>query len=131
MERRQRNTLLLSFLLALIQGCAFFAHYDQVMLLKRMGDNRAEMEREVKKQEKLFARLKKDLSRKRLAPGMTQEKIFTLYGEPINCWPVKNEPGISQTCLFRRPAEFFSEDKIYLKFDREQKLRAWETQGAP
>jgi len=40
------------------------------------------------------------------------------------------DTGISQSCLYRAPTEYFSADKVYLYFDRQNFLCSWKYEPA-
>lgn len=110
----------------LLSGCAYITHYNELMLLKRFGDNQREIEKYLDTQEKLFYKLRDDVLNKRLVEGMSNKKILTVYGEPIFCRSLESEGKVKETCLYRHPTHYFSSDMIYLDFDINQRLDSWE-----
>jgi len=110
----------------LLGGCVYFTHYEQIMLLKRLAANQREIENYLKRQEKLFYKLVADIKNSRLKKGITEEKVLSLYGEPVLCRDVQKMADISVTCLYRHPTKYFNTDIIYLNFDKDHKLYSWE-----
>jgi len=107
-------------------GCSFTTHYEQLMLLKRLGDSQYEIENYVKKQKDSFFKLKDDIKNNRLKKGISKREILYIYGEPVFCKEIADEIGVKERCLYRCPLQYFSSDIVYLKFDKEQNLCSWE-----
>lgn len=108
------------------EGCSFVRHYEQLMLLERLGDNQHEIEDYVKEQKDTFFKLRDDIKNNRLKIGIPKRKILSIYGEPVFCKDIANESDVKQICLYRHPLQYFSTDMVYLKFDKEQNLCCWE-----
>ncbi|MBM3250449.1 MAG: hypothetical protein FJZ09_06415 [Candidatus Omnitrophica bacterium] len=106
-------------------GCAFFTHYDQVMTLKAIGDNQAQIQRYLDKQKALFAKLLDDAKNGRLEKGSSQNRVAARYGEPIYIRQEGPERGSSEVYVYRHPTQYFSSDMVYLYFN-EKKLAKWE-----
>ncbi|MDD5669835.1 MAG: hypothetical protein PHE58_07410 [Candidatus Omnitrophica bacterium] len=126
MRKNKIFFLIIGIMIFLLGGCVYFTHYEQIMLLKRLAANQREIENYLKRQEKLFYKLEADIKNSRLKKGITEEKILSMYGEPIFCRDVQKMPNISATCLYRHPTKYFNTDIIYLKFDKDHKLYSWE-----
>ncbi|MDD5775307.1 MAG: hypothetical protein PHS64_05145 [Candidatus Omnitrophica bacterium] len=107
---------------ACLTGCRP-AHYNELMLLKRWGQDRQGMEQYLDQKERFFAKLSADAAAGRLKRGMPEDTIISIYGAPVMCKKIAS--GRSR-CLYRHPTEYFFTDKIYLTFDEEQNLDAWE-----
>lgn len=120
------NKIFLIMVIFLLSGCAAVTHYDQLMVLKGIGEEEKEIEQYTKKQEALFLKLKNAVKAGGLTKGMSKREILSTYGEPIFCDSTEKE-GITEYCLYRHPTEFFTTDKIYLYFDQQQKLHSWKT----
>ncbi|MBU1911945.1 MAG: hypothetical protein KKB22_00220 [Candidatus Omnitrophica bacterium] len=109
-----------------LEGCSFTMHYEQLMLLKRLGDSQHEIEDYVKKQKDSFLKLRDDIKNNRLKKGISKREILSIYGEPVFCKDIANEVGVKEICLYRQPLQYFSTDRAYLKFDKKQNLCCWE-----
>jgi hypothetical protein len=114
-----------SFVL-LLEGCALFPHYDQLMMLKKIGENENDIKNYVNKQEHLFLKLREDVKNNRLAKGVPKEEVLFHYGSPIFCRSSNRQGPIKEFCLYRRPVEYFNTDVIYLRFDKYDNLYSWE-----
>ena len=122
-----KRAIALSYILAVcLSGCTYITHYNELMLLKRFGDNQSEIEKCLGTQEKLFYKLRDDLLNNRLAKGLQNKRILSMYGEPVFCRSLESKDEIKQTCLYRHPTHYFSSDMIYLNFDINQCLDSWE-----
>ena len=114
------------FFILTLTGCSMITHHDELMRLKRLGDNQKQMQRYIKQQEKFFYKLRRDVKRNRLRKGTSKEKILVRYGEPILTKPIEDKADIKEIFLYRHPTEYFSTDLIYLYFDEGQCLSFWE-----
>jgi hypothetical protein len=137
------KSLCLFLLLAICAGCS-----QRILLLKRFASGQKEMENYVARQEKGFLRLKEDVRHNLLQKGTSIETVIKKYGEPVFCAPAEGEhpilsdksvfrsaetptpPAIAQSCLYRAPTEYFSADKVYLYFDRQECLHSWKYEPA-
>ena len=111
------------FLLCLVcAGCT-----ERVLLLKRFASSQKEMENYIARQEKGFLRLKQDIQRNLLQKGMSRQAVTKRYGEPVfcDCPESPTDLEIAQSCLYRAPTEYFSADKVYLYFNRQEFLHSW------
>ena len=115
------KTLCLLLLLIICTGCS-----QRILLLKRFASSQKEMENYVARQERGFLRLKKDIQRDLLQKGIPRKLVIKKYGEPVFCAATDSDTaGYTQSCLYRAPTEYFSVDKVYLYFDREECLHSW------
>jgi hypothetical protein len=111
---------------AILAGCVTEYQTKEIVHLKRLSDNRAEMDRFIDIQEKGFARLQDDFNGNRLTAGTPKDSIISRYAEPVYC---KAAEGLSsgEICLYRRPTEYFSPNVIFLYFNKDQQLESWES----
>lgn len=100
-------------------GCALLP--EGLMTLKRVGDSQKQIGRYLAKQEKLFDKMLRDVKNGRIKPGISQNRLISIYGEPVITKSSK-EPTIAEIFLYRYPTEYFSSDKVYLYFDKSGKL---------
>lgn len=117
----------LFLLLVFSAGCS-----PGVLALKRLGSGQKEMQRYVDRQEKGFLRLKRDIEGNRLQKGMPKESMIKKYGDPVFCDAAESSGAseIAQSCLYRSPTEYFSADKAYLYFSRQELLHSWKYEPA-
>ncbi len=101
-------------------------HYEQLMLLKRLGDSKYELEDYIREQRNSFSKLRDDIKNNRLKKGVSKREILSIYGEPVFRKDIANAADVKKIWLYRRPLQYFSTDMIYLKFDKKQNLCSWE-----
>lgn len=105
---------LVIFNLLFCLGCS--ANLDTLI---KVSNEQKEQKSYVELQNQKFNLLLKDISNNKLKPGLKAKEIISLYGEPISVKP-ENEEGVY---LYRNVLEFFPAKKVYLYFDREDKLK--------
>lgn len=113
-------------LLFSLEGCVVTSHFDQLMILERFGENEQSIDNYVKKQEKLFSKLKEDIKNNRLKKGISKREILYRYGEPVFCENSHAQIGTEESCLYRYPTKYFHTDIAYLYFDKQDNLYSWE-----
>ena len=79
MARIIKYFLIWSFI-SFIQGCSLLTHYDQLGVLKNLGESQSEIKADVRRQENNFRKLKTDIKNNRLKRGMSKKHIFFRYG---------------------------------------------------
>lgn len=123
-------TMLRQFLICLsifvLGGCAVTAHYQELVTLKKLNASQKEIEKDLSRQEALFAKLRKDLKNNKLKETMPQKRILEVYGEPVLSKRVESDQLIKEVFLYRHPTDFFSSDRIYLYFNYNEELVSWE-----
>jgi len=133
-----KKALCLFLLFIACTGCS-----QRVLLLKQLASSQKEMENYIARQKKGFLRLKQDAQRNRLQKGMSRQAVTKRYGEPVFCDPAEGgtpthpiasgaplDLEIAQSCLYRAPTEYFSADKAYLYFNRQEFLHSWKYEPA-
>ncbi|MCF7887169.1 MAG: hypothetical protein K9L71_01985 [Candidatus Omnitrophica bacterium] len=112
------------FLIFIFQGCALFTKAPQLLTLKRLGDSRKLMERDIEKKKKNLAKLINDIKTDKLKKGTSYNRFIRLYGEPV-LEKLIDKDTKEKRLLYRHPTEYFDTDKVYLYFNQEAKLIAW------
>jgi len=126
-----RKIILFCSLLIFLSGCAILEHKDQLLTLKRLGDDQARQEQFIKRQERNFKLLLADINRGLLKKGTTRQQILSRYGEPISIKEIKDDSRFSEQFAYRHPEQFFGSEKVYLLFDNNQILVEWLYEPAP
>ncbi len=121
-----KKLLCLFFLFIVCTGCS------RLLLLKRIASNQKQMETYIARQNKCFLRLKQDIQRNRLQRGISRDTVTQRYGESVFCDCPENpaDHEILQSCLYRAPTAYFSADKVYLYFNRQESLHSWKYEPA-
>ena len=120
----------LSLTVISLSGCVYLAHLDEAMFMKSLKDSQGEMQAELKKEEKLYNKLKTDIDRGRLNHLTGKRRIFSLYGEPALCRPAEGQAGIKETCIYRNPAGGLLSEVILLNLDGQERLYSWQIQDS-
>lgn len=126
-----KKIFLLFLFVVFLSGCSVLRHKDQLLTLKRLGDDQAQQEKFLLLQEKKFKLLLSDIDKDRLRKGTTRKKVLSRYGEPIAFKEIKDDPLLSEHMVYRHPEEFFGSEKVYLFFDKDSNLANWIYQPAP
>ena len=106
-----------------LNGCLFKENIESLMALKRLGEEQKSIARSLKLEERLFRKLVAHIKKDKLKPGTTLESFIGIYGEPIVS---KDTLSSGKRLLYRHPTDYFNSDKVYVYFDREEKLSWWE-----
>ncbi len=106
-------------------GCVFIKHAQQLSVLGAVGKSQKEISIYVDKQRRLFRDLVEDIKKGNLTKGLTASEVVRRYGEPVLSWKDRSN-SFHQKLLYRDPVNFFTSDKVYLYFDRKDKLIFWE-----
>lgn len=109
------------FILFFLCGCAVLEYSEQIGALRDIEKSQKDMGSFVEEKQGLFDLLLSDIKAGRLKKDMPKESVLKIYGGPILS---KQENG-KEALLYRHPLDFFS-DKIYLYFDRSERLIEWE-----
>ncbi|MBU1999221.1 MAG: hypothetical protein ABIG46_00470 [Candidatus Omnitrophota bacterium] len=112
--------------IVLIGGCASGYNTQGLLMLKRLGDNQKGIEVYIESQVKGLSRLRKDIVEGRLGAEIIKQDIADNYLEPIVCRDVKGK----ERCLYRHPTKYFNTPRVYLFFNKEEKLLSWKLQPA-
>jgi len=110
------------FAILFIGGCS---RVEGLLTLKELGNSQDQMQRYVDRQKTYFLKLVKDIKEKKVTIGSSVDHIVRRYGEPVL---VKKGPEelSGKIFLYREPTNYFESDKVYLYFDKEEKLIKWE-----
>jgi hypothetical protein len=109
--------------LSCLTGCFFLP--QSLKTLKSVGDSQDEIAAYLDRQVELFNRLLSDFKAEALKPGISRAAFIKTYGEPILIEEV-SEPLQGVKLLYRHPTEYFKSDRLYLYFDRQERLVFWE-----
>ena len=61
-----------------------------------------------------------------LKKGMSKNRLFFNYGEPVFCRNENDEGQVRELCVYRLPGNNFNSGLIYLYFNQKRKLDSWE-----
>ena len=124
-----RVCLLAVLVLALLgAGCRVLGNARQLLVLKDVSKSQDQIKKYLSRQEELFYKLVEDVKAGRLETGAKYSWVVKQYGDPVFCRDAEN---YSKKCLFRKPTDYFSSDKVYLYFTEQEKLAKIEYIPAP
>jgi hypothetical protein len=114
--------------LLLLSGCSRISSPSGVMAVKNLGDNQNQMQAQLRREEKLYDKLKADLKNGRLKALTLKERISRVYGEPTLCRPAEGDSEAQEACIYRKQAGGLLSEIILLNFDAQGKLFSWQVQ---
>lgn len=115
--------LLLGYLIvAVLGGCVVLS--DELQTLKDVGKSQVQINVYVRKQNRRFLKLLKYYKKGRLKIGISKAWIISAYGQPILVKSLDDNLA-KEVFLYRHPTNYFKSDKIYLYFDKSDKLVRW------
>ena len=106
----------------LLTGCAKVSHLDQLLTLKDLAGEQAAINRDIKKQDANFDRMREEAKAGTLERYSSKRKILKEFGEPVYTRAVEQDGGQIEAWLYRHATEYFGTDKVYLYFDVQGKL---------
>lgn len=128
-SRILKNAGVVWWLVLVVGGCSYAAHYKELTILKKFGESQGKIDDYVKEQRKYFYKLMEDVNADYLKKGMSKGYIIAKYGEPIFC-KIEKITSNDEACLYREPLKYFTTDKVYLYFDRDERLYLWRVEKA-
>ena len=124
----KRMTIL--FLAILVfSGCAKVQHLDQLLTLKGLADEQAEMGQLIEEQDQKFELMLEEVKAGTLDQYLNKRKILRAFGDPIFVKHVKGDNQELESWLYRYSTEFFDSEKVYLYFDSDDNLVKSEYRG--
>ncbi len=118
-----RKSFIISFFLILGAGCT--PRIEGLLTLKRVAASQKQIDRYLNRQDKLFARLLRDLEREKIKPGLSRRHFIGRYGDPVVTKEI-SEPFSGTADLYRFSTQYFNSEKVYAYFDESEKLVSWE-----
>lgn len=125
MKSMPTNAILI-FCFLFFTGCSKVQKIDELLTLKRMSDQQAQMAKEVKATDARFEKLLSAAQEGRIGERNTKRSISRLYGEPILSEKRTVEGEALEVWLYRYATQYFGSDKVYFYFDTSGKLKKWE-----
>lgn len=107
--------LLLLCLIIFLSGCS-----ESLQQLMDIDRNDKAIRRELSSGEKNFDLLLRDVERGRVLAGAEKADIIKRYGKPV--LESFDEASELDKLLYRYPTKYFAAPKVYLYFNREQRL---------
>lgn len=98
---------------------------EAIGVLKDLAFERSEQEKAVDTDKMHFNALREAIENNTLKQGLTRIEVSSLYGQPKKV-ASSVEASIKETLIFIEPFKYFGAKKIYLYFDKDDKLLTWE-----
>jgi len=119
---RAPQICILIFILSFSAGCAKLQHLDQLLTLKAVSDEQAQMGKEIDRQDARFERLVAAVEEGSIGKYKDQKNVQHSFGDPIY---VTQADGLD-IWVYRYAARFFDSPKVYLYWDQAGQLVRWE-----
>ncbi|MBI5024528.1 MAG: hypothetical protein HZC18_05940 [Candidatus Omnitrophica bacterium] len=114
----------MSFLV--LAGCAKLAHLDQLLTLKAVSDEQAQMGKEIERQDARFESLVTAVEEGSITKYKSQESVTGQFGPPIFTERLEENGRPLDVWVYRYAARFFDSPKVYLYWDQAGNLIRWE-----
>ena len=79
----------------------------------------------IEEQNLKFSHMLEAIAHNRFDEYQTKGKLLKDFGDPVFCRPLENSQPPLDECLYRYHSQFFGSDKVYLYFDKDEKLNKW------
>lgn len=120
---------ILLFILFFLTGCAKLAHLDQLLTLKGLSDEQAQMGQEIERQDAKFERLVAAVEEGSIVKYKSQKSVSAQFGPPVYIEKDEEDGRPLEVWVYRYAAKFFDSPKVYLYWDQSGKLIRWNYQG--
>ena len=114
---RVRTLLFLS--LFVISGCG-----PAISTLQRYSKEQDLIERQVDRARKKFDTLVEDITEEKVREDISKRKFVRIYGKPVIVNEI-DQGDATLELLYRDPLKFSDTPKVYVYFDKEEKLIRW------
>lgn len=123
---RRFQVLLLSLCVCLLAGCESVAKVDELLRLRAYSNEKDRLALFVQKQNAGFERLLSAAKSNSLSKYPTRKSIWSNFGPPVFNTLVVLDGETYEVWVYRYSTKFFGSDKVYLYFDRQSSLRAYD-----
>lgn len=123
---RRFQVLLLSLCVCLLAGCESVAKVDELLRLRAYSNEKDRLALFVQKQNASFERLLNAAKSSSLSQYPTRKSIWANFGPPVFTTQVVLNGEVYEVWMYRYSTKFFGSDKVYLYFDRQGLLKAYD-----
>ena len=106
----------------LFSGCANVRHLDQLLTLKDLADEQAQLNAYVQEQDRNFELMLEEAKAGTLQQYSNKRTIQREFGDPVYARNVMEDDQQWESWLYRYATQYFGVEKIYLYFDLEGNL---------
>jgi hypothetical protein len=112
-------------------GCAPVRHFDQLMVLKAVSNERLSQDEYVRSKDARFDDLLIKVCSGEVDIGTSNDDIQNLFGDPIGISFWNDEHDGNEEWVYRYQTRYFDASKVTLFFDPDDQLMAYEVSGCP
>lgn len=120
-----KKILYLFLCVFVVSGCAKIKHLDQLLLIKGMSDEQADIDDFVESQTVGFNNLLNSIQQGSFDEYKTKDQIYQAFGEPIIKEKVEMDQQEFEVWLYRKPVGYFKSKKVYIYFDQAGLVSDW------
>jgi len=114
------------FSLMAISGCKSIAHLDELILLKTLSKEQAQMSVEVSESDRKFEELLRAVESGDILDYKNQFEVKERFGSPIFIEKLEDGGKVFNRWLYRYSTQFFGSKKVYLYFDESGEFVKWD-----
>lgn len=127
----QKQIILLLGITLAVSGCSTATHVNELLTLKRMGEEQAENQKIIAAQDENFEKMLNDYQTEDWGKITTKKGFIKEYGNPVIWKKEIVDDKHVDVWLYRYATQYFDSSKIYLYFDEKNKLINSEFVDAP
>ncbi len=103
-------------------GCSKVRHLDQLLTLKDLADEQAQLGQFVEEQDRNFELMLEEAKAGTLELYSNKGKVQQTFGDPVYARNVTEEDQELESWLYRYATQYFGAQKVYLYFDLDGNL---------
>lgn len=120
------RAFILIFSLLALTSCAKLQHLDELLTLKGLSDEQAQMGKEIERQDARFERLVAAVQEGSIGKYKNQKNVSGQFGPPVYIENDQEDGRSIEVWVYRYAARFFDSPKVYLYWDQAGQLVRWE-----
>lgn len=124
-----KRLIVLFICLFVFGGCSQARYLDELLTLKRIGDEQLSMANFVKEQNSKFDILLEDVKSGNISGYKTNKSLLSAFGQPIFAKKVNRDGGTQEKWLYRYSTDFFNSPKVVFYVDDKGNVESWEYIG--
>lgn len=112
--------------LFLLIGCSKAKYINELLVLKRVGDEQLAMADFVNQQNSKFDILLNEVKSENISKYKTRDSLLNAFGKPIFVKKVNRNGRIQEKWLYRYSTQFFGSSKVIFYLDDVGNVEDWE-----
>jgi len=121
-----RKTFIAILCLFIFSGCSKAKYINELLTLKRIGDEQVAMADIVAEQDSKFNMLLKKVTEGKISEYKTKDSLLDAFGKPIFVKKVSRNDSIQEKWLSRYSTQFFGSSKVVFYLDDAGNVEDWE-----